>query len=262
MQDELTGYYMWFIELLPRLIVAVIILGITIFIATRFKLFTHNRLLRRAKDPLTAGFLAQFIRFIIIIFGLSIALGTIGLDSVASKILAGAGITAFIIGFAFRDIGENLLAGILMAFKRPFRIGDTVETIGISGKITGLNMRETIIKTSDGRDVFVPNAIIIKNPLHNFTIDTFNRQEFFVNIPQASDIPKAIQIISQSLDSLPGILKNDSSPIVEANDITGITIKMSIRFWTDWQNGSYTSSQIKSEAIQKVVKVLHEAGFL
>jgi small-conductance mechanosensitive channel len=218
--------------------------------------------LRRAKDPLTAGFLAQFIRFIIIILGFSIALGIIGLNSVASKILAGAGITAFIIGFAFRDIGENLLAGILMAFKRPFRIGDTVETIGISGKITGLNMRETIIKTSDGRDVFVPNGIIIKNPLHNFTIDTFNRQEFFVNILQTLDIAKAIHIISQALDSIPGILKNDLSPIVEANDIAGNTIKLSIRFWTDWQTATNSSSQIKSEAIQKVVKELHEAGYL
>ena len=79
--------------------------------------------------------------------------------------LAGAGISAFIIGFALKDIGENFLAGIILAFKRPFRVGDIVDINGLKGKVLTLNLRDTQIKTGDGKDVFIPNAVIIKNPL-------------------------------------------------------------------------------------------------
>jgi small-conductance mechanosensitive channel len=97
----------------------------------------------------------------------------VGLTGVVSGLLAGAGISAFIIGFALKDIGENFLAGILLAFKRPFRVGDLVDIGGIRGTVLILNLRDTQIKTPDGKDVFIPNANIIKNPLVNFTIDGF-----------------------------------------------------------------------------------------
>ena len=66
----------------------------------------------------------------LVIFGLLLFLGIVGLGKAASGLLAGAGVSAFIIGFAFKDIGENFLAGIIMAFDRPFRIGDVVEIAG------------------------------------------------------------------------------------------------------------------------------------
>ncbi|HAZ24509.1 MAG TPA: mechanosensitive ion channel protein MscS, partial [Algoriphagus sp.] len=99
-----------------------------------------------------------------------------------SGLLAGAGITAFVIGFALKDIGENFLAGILLAFKRPFKVGDTVDINGIRGVVLNLNLRDTQIKTPDGKDVFIPNATIIKNPLVNFTIDGFLRYDFIVGL--------------------------------------------------------------------------------
>tara|TARA_B110000046_G_scaffold47958_1_gene53064 strand:+ start:43216 stop:43455 length:240 start_codon:yes stop_codon:yes gene_type:complete len=68
--------------------------------------------------------------------------------------LAGAGVTAILLGFAFKDIGENLLAGIMLAFNRPFTIGNVIELDGflVTGK--ALQLRSTHLRTFDGRDIY------------------------------------------------------------------------------------------------------------
>ena len=85
---------------------------------------------------------------------LLLVLTIIGLGGVATGLLSGAGVGAFVIGFAFKDIGENFLAGILMAFDRPFNVGDTVELGGEKGKVIALNLRNTQVKSFDGIRIF------------------------------------------------------------------------------------------------------------
>jgi small conductance mechanosensitive channel len=111
-----------------------------------------------------------------------ITLYLLGLNSFTNKVLAGAGLLAFVIGFALKDIGENFLAGIILAFKSPFKLDDLIEVNNIIGFVKDINIRETHIKTPDGKDVFLPNSIILKNPMFNYTIDGFLRYEFVVGI--------------------------------------------------------------------------------
>ena len=113
-----------------------------------------------------------------------------GYGNITDKILAGTALTTFIVGFALKDIGENFLAGILMAFRRPFRIGDLIEVQGMRGRVKKMSLRETNIKTLDGKDVFIPNSIILKNPLENFTYNQLLRSEFFINVDYSEDLEK------------------------------------------------------------------------
>ena len=108
-------------------------------------------------------------------------------------------LTAIVIGFAFKDIGENFLAGVMMAFNRPFRIGDTIKSGDVEGKIVELSLRDTHIKTFDGKDVYVPNGQILKNPVYNYTIDGFLRHQFSIGIDYNSDIKKARDLIMNIL---------------------------------------------------------------
>ncbi|GEM_PF-2160817 len=76
-------------------------------------------------------------------------------------------------------IGENFLVGILLSFKRLFRIGDVVDINGIKGQMLTLNLRDTHTKTVDAKDVFIPNVTVVKNPLVNFSIGGFLRYDFY-----------------------------------------------------------------------------------
>ncbi len=69
----------------------------------------------------------------------------------------------------------------------------------IKGRITGLNLRETLVKTLDGKDVFIPNAIIIKNPIINYTLDGYFRDSFIVGLDYAENVNEAIDIIHSTI---------------------------------------------------------------
>jgi len=260
--DSLNGYYQQFIHSLPRLVLAIIVLAIAIFIARRIKRFANSRLEKSARDPLLSQFLSEIVRFIVIVLGVVIVLGIAGLGGAASKIMAGAGITAFIIGFAFKDIGENFLAGIILAFKRPFHVGDIIESNGQKGKVSGMSLRETSLKTFDGKDVFMPNSMILNTPLINYTVDIFNRIEFTVSIPMTSDIEKAMQTIKNVLKEKKEILEEEKMPMVYVDAIAPPNVTLMIRFWMKSMEEQEEGSQIKSEMIQKVIAALRNEGYI
>ncbi|MFC4873618.1 mechanosensitive ion channel family protein [Negadavirga shengliensis] len=253
------------LEDMERLAIAVVlgllILLFFIFFSKWIKNVASRRLSKTTKDPLLADFIAAAIRGLILIFGFTLLFRFLGLTGVVSGILAGAGITAFIIGFALKDIGENFLAGILLAFKRPFRVGDTVEINGMRGRVLALNLRDTQIKTGDGKDVFLPNANIIKSPLINFTIDGYLSYNFTFGLDYGSDYPKALLLAEETIKNVPGILSGNKKPVVNVSELAANTLKITVTYWVNTHNRAQPDSKVRSGAIIAVVAALKNAGF-
>ncbi|WP_144605987.1 mechanosensitive ion channel family protein [Algoriphagus algorifonticola] len=231
------------------------------FLANILQKFLKKRLLVRMDDPLLANFLSVVFRLIIILLGFLLVFRIIGLTGLVSGLLAGAGITAFVIGFALKDIGENFLAGILLAFKRPFRVGDIVDINGMGGVVLTLNLRDTQIKTSDGKDVFIPNATIIKNPLVNFTIDGYLRYDFIVGLDYGSDYQAARALILEAIQKVPGVLLDTKTPMVWVSDLAESTLNLQVTFWVDTFDRKIADLEVKSQAIIQVLTTLEKAGY-
>lgn len=229
------------------------------FISRRIK----SRFIRKSPNPITATFISQITSFIIKSFIVFTTLYLLGLDSFTNKILAGAGLLTFVIGFALKDIGENFLAGIILAFKSPFRVDDLIAINGIEGFVKDINIRETLIKTPDGKDIFLPNAIILKNPLFNYTIDGFLRYEFVVGIAYENNPTEAIKLIIETVDNVEGVLKGDKKPAVMINELETNTINIKVMFWIDTFKSTRRSvhHNIRSKVINDVVNKLLINGF-
>jgi small conductance mechanosensitive channel len=219
------------------------------------KLVSH-RLKRRLDDALLVEFIGASIKSVILIFGLLLVLRFLGLTGMVSGLLAGAGITAFIIGFALKDIGENFLAGILLAFKRPFKVGDIVEINSIRGRVLSLNLRDTHIKTGDGKDVFLPNASIIKNPLTNFTIDGYLSYSFTVGLSYQNDYQKALETIEETMNKVPGVLTIEKKPSVNVIELGSNGLILSISYWVNTYDPLLPDIKVKSHAILSVLQAL------
>ncbi|WP_339875382.1 mechanosensitive ion channel family protein [uncultured Algoriphagus sp.] len=232
-----------------------------LFLARKSRTLLSKRLVKRMDDDLLANFLAGIFGSIVILIGLLIVFRIIGLTGVISGMLAGAGISAFIIGFALKDIGENFLAGIILAFKRPFRVGDIVDINGMRGQVLTLNLRDTQIKTGDGKDVFIPNGIILKNPLINFTIDGFLRYDFIVGLDYGSDYDVALALIKKTISEVPGVLGSKKSPEVWVTDLAESTLNIQVTFWVDTFERSISDAVVKSSAILMVLTALEKADF-
>lgn len=238
-----------------------IVLGF--IIANFVKRRVRKRLANKSPNYITSTFISQIVSFVIKTIVILISLYLLGLDSFTNKILAGAGLLTFVIGFALKDIGENFLAGIILAFKSPFKLDDLIEVNGIIGFVKDISIRETLIKTPDGKDVFLPNAIILKNPLQNYTIDGFLRYEFVVGIAYENDATKAINLIVDELGKIEGVLQGEKKPSVTIDELATNTINIKVQFWVDTLKTTKSSEHrtIRSQVMNDVIAVLVVSGF-
>jgi len=259
---QLQTYYESLIILLPKLVVATIVFTVLFTVANRSRTIVGKRLAAKMDDPLLARFLARMVKVAIVLISLMLVFKIIGLGDIATGLITGASVSAVVMGFAFKDIGENFLAGIMLAFNRPFRVGDTVELNNIKGKIIALNMRTTHMKSSDGKDIYIPNANVVKNPVINYTIDGFLRQEFTIGLDYGSDVSDAIKIIQNVMNDIDGVLKLDGRrPTVYISNLNTSTLDLLVYYWLDTFDTKHSGTVIKTGAINKVLKSLDNAGF-
>jgi small-conductance mechanosensitive channel len=253
-------YYQLLAQWTPRLALGLFVLLLFWFLAFQVKRFAGHRLKVHMDDPLLARFLASVSKWVIIILGITISMRIMGLGDIAGGLVAGAGVSAFIIGFAFKDIGENFLAGILLAFRRPFRVGDTIEVENTIGNVVALDMRTTQVKTFDGKDVFIPNSTLIKNHLINYTIDGFLRQDFSISVDYQTNLGDAINTILQVLNDVDGILKGEKQPSVMVSSLDSSSVALQAFYWLDTFDKSVSGMKVKTEAIERSLKALEAAN--
>ncbi len=247
------------IEYVPRLAIALVIVIIMSLILKVIRKKLSSYLGQKADDQLLVNFISSLLHIVnIIIIGL-LFLYILGLGGIAGSFLGAAGISAFVIGFALKDIGENFLAGVVMAFDRPFSIGDTIKTNDVEGVIKTMSLRDTHVKTFDGKDVFVPNGQIIKNPLYNYTMDGYMRQNFVLGIDYNSDTEQARKLILNELDKIPGILRDEKPPRTHIKNLNTSTIDIECYFWINTFDKNHSGLELKSMAQSRSIKALMDA---
>ncbi|AWK06598.1 mechanosensitive ion channel protein MscS [Flavobacterium crocinum] len=258
---HLENYYYSIVDLTPKFILAIVVILVSWFIATRIGIFAGNRLKAKMHDRLLAVFIARLIKSVLIIIGVLFMFKIIGLDGVAQSMLAGAGISAFVIGFALKDIGENFLAGILLAFKRPFNIGDIIESNGVKGEVINLNLRDTEVK-SDSKIIYIPNALLIKNTLINYNSAGFLLQTFTVGLEYGSDYNRAIELVKEVLHKNEDVTDKDYADSAVITDVAAAgVIQLNIRYWVK-TGPNNKNSECRSKIIAEVLNTLKENGFV
>ncbi len=258
---EIQSYYDGIILLLPRLVTASLVFLFLYLLANRVRKLVFRKLDERLDDHLLATFLANSIKILILITAGLLFLRILGLSGIAGSLLASAGLGAFVLGFALKDIMENFLAGILLAFNRPFSTGDIISLEGIEGEIVAMTLRNIHIKTSDGRDVFIPNANVLKQPLINLTIDGDLRFDFTLGFDYGSDIEKAVQIVLDTLAEVPGIMTEPRKPFVMVSELGASTLNLTCYYWIDAFDPEVSPPMVKNRAVEAVLKALDEAGY-
>jgi small-conductance mechanosensitive channel len=257
---NLESYYTGLVDMTPKILLAVVVIVLVWFIASRAKSLADRRLKKRMHDPLLATFIANVLKAVLIIAGIFLMFRIVGVTSIASSILAGAGISAFVIGFALKDIGENFLAGILLAFKRPFTVGDIIESNGVRGKVLALNLRDTQIK-SDGKDIFIPNALLINNTLTNFNRGGFLLQDFTIGLEYGSDYAKAIDLTKKIISRHKDVVVKGHENIVVISGVTAGAPQLTVRYWVKTDSLA-TDGRIRSEMLTDILNTLHENKFI
>jgi small-conductance mechanosensitive channel len=246
----------------PTILFGTVSLVIFILVGIYLQRLTRRRLLARIEDALLVNFVARMVFLVLLTIGIMVFLNQLGLGNIAGGLLAGAGVSAIIIGLAFKDIGENFLAGIFLAFSRPFGIGDVIEVQGIMGMVKALNFRNTHIRTFDGKDIFLPNGMLIKNPLSNYTRDGLLRYDFVVGLDYSADVGMSIKLIMDYLRSEKRIEHTgENAPFVMMEELASSTINIRVYYWINSFNFSGDIADLRTEVMNNILVVLLKKGF-
>ncbi|MEL7832593.1 mechanosensitive ion channel family protein [Fodinibius sp. Rm-B-1B1-1] len=260
--SKFEGLFEEVMERLPELMFALLTLIVFHFLARGAKRVYQKVLDRSPINSSNVQFFGKLIYGFVFIIGILIALNIIGLYGVAASILASGGITAVILGFAFKDIGENFLAGFFMAFSRPFTNGDLIETEGIMGRVKNIELRHTHIRTANGCDVFVPSSQLLAKPLFNYTRDGLRRGSFVIGIDYRDDAQNACKILLDMLKQEQKLTVNPSPNVL----ITGFTpsyIELTVYFWikVDVKRQEVLLSNLKSQLMDRARTTLIKHNF-
>ena len=153
------------ITLLPNFILAVVIFVVFLFIASMANSVVRRFARRRQRRQNLALLLGQLAHVTVIIFGFLVAFSTVAPSFHAGDVVKMLGVGSVAIGFAFQNILQNFLAGILLLLQEPFRIGDWITVTGFEGNVEDIQTRATIIATNDGQRIVIPNAVLFTNPV-------------------------------------------------------------------------------------------------
>lgn len=228
--ESLRADWQAFLGFSPRLIYAAVLLLLFILAASVASRLVSRLLKRSAKLSANARFVERITAWVIRIVGILLALSIMGFDGVAASVLATGGVVAIVLGFAFREIGENLLAGIFLAFSRPFEIGDLIKTGELTGNVRAIDIRSVHIRTFDACDVFVPNAQIFREKLYNYTRDGLRRPSFKVGVDYHDKPEAVISLLQSAVRAVPQVL-NEPKANVSIDEFAASYVVYEVFFW-------------------------------
>jgi len=218
------------IAALPNLVLALLAFGLFYAVAKGIKTgvarFTERR--RRHRNlGLALGRVAQWI---VIFIGVLVALSIVIPSFKAGDLIELLGIGSVAIGFAFRDILQNFLAGVLLLLTEPFRVGDQIVVGSFEGTVEDIQTRATMIRTYDGRRVVIPNGKLFTESVTVNTAFDRRRLEYDVGIGCGDDIDRARELILEAVRGVKGVLE-DPPPDVLVVKLADFSVNLRTRWW-------------------------------
>ncbi len=241
---------------LPLLLVALLIIGIAGWLGSMLARWSGPSFLR-TRNPFLQGLIRRFIQGVVVVLGIIVALDLLDATAIVGAIVGTAGLAGLAIGFAFKDIVENYLAGTILAIRQPFAKNDQIRVDQFEGKVLRLTARETILMSLDGNHIRLPNALIFRSPLINFSRNPLRRFEFDLGLGAADDLAHAQEVVIAALLAMPGVC-NEPAPQALVMGVGDSSVTIRVLAWMDRRDAEF--DRVRSEAIRVVKHQLEAAG--
>lgn len=255
--DQLDEMGNEFVRALPSLAIAFIILIITAIIARFATGIAHKLIGHTDLRPSLRQLTQTLVKLGVWILGLLISAIVVFPGLTVGSLVAGLGIGAVAIGFAFQDIFENFLAGVLIMVREKMRIGDVIECEGMMGKVEHITLRETHLRALSGELTIVPNSILFKNPVEILTDETLRRFDVVIGVSYDTDLDQAAEVIRAAVSAVDTI-ELDKGLDIFAQEFNSSSVDFLVRWWSkSTPRGGWES---KDKVVRAIKRGLDEAG--
>ena len=244
------------VRFLPNLLLIAIILIVTIVVSRRSQGLVA-RLAGGTQAPREiADLLGRMVRIGVLLVGTVLALGQLGFGQAVLSFVAGLGIAGIVIGFALQDIVKHFAAGVLLLMLRPFRIGDEVRIGAFEGHVQDVQLRATVLKTSSGDEVLIPNADVYNGTIVNLSRYELHRHTVSLKAPAGLGLERARAALERALGDTPGVAGNPP-PSVVVTGLVDSAAAVELRFWIDER--THTPDTVKTVVIAAAQRALAQA---
>ena len=243
------------LELLPLVGIALLIF-VVFFLIGRLVTAWEWLFQRFSNKVLLQNLIRQLIRYAIVFAGLLIALDILELTSLIGAFLGAAGLFGLALGFAFKDIVENYIAGFLLSISSPFGFMDWIEVSGHEGSVVRVTSRELVIMTLEGNHVRIPNAQVFKSVICNYTRNPLRRFDIEIGIGVGEDLSKVQRIGCEVLEAMKGVVA-DPDPSMRNLGFGVSAMNVCFSGWVDQTQADFI--KVRSEAVRILKEALEQS---
>lgn len=249
----------WFkgLEILPMVVFGLVTLFVFFSMSRPISSWLMKPISYVSDSQLIQAVLRRVISIFIMLIGFYFFLRIAGLTQFAIAIISGTGMLGLILGFAFRDIAENFISSLLISVQRPFQIGDVIEVSSHKGVVRKVTARGTTLIDFDGNYIQIPNSIIYKNVIQNFSANPKVRGQFVVGIGYDASIQNAQELALNLMLEHKAVL-NDPEPQVLVDQLGSSTVNLKLYFWIDSE--TYAVNKVASLLMRQVMRAFENSG--
>jgi small conductance mechanosensitive channel len=242
----------------PLILAALVAVALFIGLAMLVRGLMQRALLRYDRTLAEMG--GQLGYAATITFGILVALW-IAIPTINFReIFAGLGVTGLILGFALKDLLENFAAGVLILWRRPFKLDDQIRSGAYEGTVVEINFRSTVLRTYDGLKVYIPNGRVFTEAVENLTGFRTRRSTVILGIDQTASVSEARQVILKTLAQLgPAGVLPEPQPVVFFHAIGDFANELHVLYWTAPPT-RFSELTTRSEVTERLASALQEAG--
>ena len=258
MRDQLEGYATGFWRLLPQAVAALLWIliawGAITLIQRVLPTLLRRSHLRGALVRVVLMLVTVGLWMLTILIAITIAFPTI----TPGKAITALGVGGVAIGFAFKDVFENFLAGILLLIREPFRVTDFIECEGIEGKVEIITIRDTHVRQTDGQLVVAPNAMFFKNPVTVRTSKDLRRTTIICGVAYGEDVDAAREVIAEAVRSVDSVRNDVTDVQIFAQEFADSAINFEVTWWTG--STPLDIRQSRDKVVSAIKRALDEEG--
>ncbi len=230
LMEKIDSWVDGFVKLLPNMVVAIIIVVIFYILGKLFRSLIYKASKKRDRENL-GSMLGGLVRYTTIAAGIMLGITTILPSVKPGDLVAGLGVSSVAIGFAFKDILQNWLAGLLILIRQPFEIDDQIVVSDFEGTVEKIETRATIIKTYDGKRIVIPNNQIYTNAVKVNTAYETIRSQYDIGVGYGDDMDEAIEVLKEALKGIEGVEEEKGIDVLPW-DLAASWVTLRVRWWT------------------------------
>lgn len=253
---KIDGWAEGFISMIPNMIAAIFIFLFFILLAKLLKKIFVKLFRKSSDNQALENLFSTFVYYIIMGLGLFIILEVLQLGKAVTSLLAGVGVLGLALGFAFQDIAANFVSGIILAFRKPFLVGDIVKINEFMGPVDRANLRVTVIRTFQGQEVYVPNKEVLQSAIINYSKRGERRIDLAVGISYADNLERVRDLVLNTLQNLEGVIRH-ADMIFTYTGYGDSSINFEIKFWIKYPDAPGFLN-MRSRAIIAIKKAFDE----